>query len=110
MNPDKKTPHLEVNADTGPFAYAISQLPPGKHYMAAGTECSWKEYMRLWSEATGVPASYRECTLEEFVDLAPDEAFGWEGGDMFLYSSDPGYDGGDSSLLWAEDIRKVRSP
>lgn len=42
MDGDKAVPHLEVNADTGNFVYAVSQLQPGKSYMAAGTECGWK--------------------------------------------------------------------
>ena len=33
--------------------------------------------------------------------------FGREVGDMFTYSTDPGYDGGDKELLTAEHIRNV---
>ena len=106
--PDASIPHLAVNADMGNFVYAVSQMSPGKKYMAAGTECSWGEFIRLWSKETGVPATYKEITLEQFIALVPDKAFGEEAGDMFSYSSDPGYDGGDKTLLKAKDIRKVR--
>lgn len=105
--PDASIPHFAVNADMGNFVYAVSQMPPGKSYMAAGTEGSWSEFIRLWSKETGMPAKYKEITMEEFIALVPDRAFGEEAGDMFAYSSDPGYDGGDSTLLRAEDIRKV---
>ncbi|KFY63681.1 hypothetical protein V496_03782 [Pseudogymnoascus sp. VKM F-4515 (FW-2607)] len=105
--PDASIPHLAVNADMGNFVYAVSQMPPGKSYMAAGTEGSWSEFIRLWSKETGMPAKYKEITMEEFIALVPDRAFGEEAGDMFAYSSDPGYDGGDSTLLRAEDIRKA---
>lgn len=108
--PDKPVPHLDVNADMGGFVYAVSKLPPGKSYMAEGTTCSWSEYMRLWSEVTGKPARYQQITLQQMIDESPDKEFGREVGDMFLYSSEPGYDGGDESLLKAEDIRKVRFP
>jgi hypothetical protein len=65
--------------------------------------------MRLWSSITRVPASYKQITLEQFIEASPDKDFGREAGDMFAYSSDPGYDGGDMTLLKAADIRKVRS-
>lgn len=106
--PDASIPHFAVNADMGNFVYAVSQMGPGKNYMAAGTECSWSEFIRLWSKETGMPATYKEITLEQFIALVPDKAFGEEAGDMFSYSSDPGYDGSDKTLLKAEDIRKVR--
>ena len=63
--------------------------------------------MQLWSRITGVPASYKQVTLEQFIEASPDKEFGREAGDMFAYSSEPGYDGGDESLLQKEDIRKV---
>lgn len=105
--PNAAVPHLAVNADMGTFVYAVSQMLPGKSYMAAGTECSWSEFIRLWSKEAGVPANYKEVTLEQFIGLSPDKPFGAEAGDMFSYSSNPGYDGGDTTLLKAEDIRKV---
>lgn len=107
MSGDKPVPHLAVNADMGNFVYAVAQLPPGKSYMAAGTTCSWKEYLATWEKVTAVSASYEERTFEEFVGDIPDRMLGEEIGDMFLYSGEAGYDGGDSKLLGAEDIRKV---
>ena len=106
-DPPKPVPFLEVNADTGTYVYAIAQLPPGKSYMAAGTVCSWTEYMRLWSEVTGARGRYQQSTLEQFAKASSDEPSGWEIGEMFEYMSDPGYDGGDKELLYVEDIRKV---
>lgn len=108
-SPTTPIPHLDVNTDTGNFVYAISKLPPGKSYLAAGTTCSWSEYIRLWSKVTKVPASYKEITLEEMIDGLQDKDYGKELGDMFVYSSDPGYDGGDKSLWGADEIRKVCS-
>ncbi|KAK4974779.1 hypothetical protein LTR66_011039 [Elasticomyces elasticus] len=104
---DAPVPHIAVNADVGPFVHAVSKLPPGKQYLAAGTICSWSEYMRIWSQVTGKKASYKEIDLQTLIENTPDKGFGREIGDMFLYSSDPGYDGGDKQLLKAEDIRKV---
>jgi hypothetical protein len=107
--PNAEVPHLDVNADMGNFVYAVSKMPPGNKYMAEGTTCSWAEYMSLWSQVKSIPASYRKISLEEFIEKTPDAEFGREVGDMFAYSTDPGYDGGDRELLRAADIRKVSS-
>jgi hypothetical protein len=105
--PDALIPHLDVNTDTGPFVYAVSQMPPGKNYIAEGARCTWPEFLRIWGEVTKVATKYQEITLEQFIEASPDKEFGREAGDMFLYSSNPGYDGGDPSILKPEDIRKV---
>ncbi|RDW82384.1 hypothetical protein BP6252_03496 [Coleophoma cylindrospora] len=103
----KPIPHLAVNEDTGNFVYAVSQMPPGKHYLAAGAICSWSEFMRVWGEVTKQVAVFKQVSIDDFIALQQDRWFGVEAGDMFAYSSEPGYDGGDESLLKAEDIRKV---
>jgi hypothetical protein len=82
-------------------------MPPGKSYMAEGTHCSWSEYIGTFTSITGKPAKYVEVTIDQFVAMTPDQPFGAEAADMFAYSNDPGYDGGDKTLLKAEDIRKV---
>jgi hypothetical protein len=104
--PDAVVPHFNVQADMGNFVYAVVQMPPGNSYMAAGTECSWTEYMRLWSKVTGATGSFEEVTPEQVIEDNADKEFGREIADMFLYSSEPGYDGA-TSLLKAEDLRKV---
>lgn len=109
-DPAAQIPHLAVNADTGPFVYAVSQMPPGKTYIAEGTLCPWPVFLATWGNVNGVRTKYRELTLEEFVQASPDNEFGAEVGDMFAYSSDPGYDGGDSTILKAADIEKVNMP
>jgi hypothetical protein len=106
-DPDSLIPHLEVNRDTGNFVYAVSKMPPGKHYLAEGSTCSWTEYIRLFTSITGIPAQYKQTTLASIIEAVPDPEFGREVGDMLLYSTDPGYDGGDKTLLKAADIRKV---
>ncbi|KAM3081242.1 hypothetical protein ACMFMG_005197 [Clarireedia jacksonii] len=105
-DPDKSIPHLAVNADMGNFIYAVSQMPPGKSYMAAGSICSWRDYLGIWSKVTGEQARYKQVTLEDMIETSPDKEMGKEIGDMFAYSSDPGYDGGDDNIWTAEDIRK----
>lgn len=104
-NADKPIPHLDVNADTGNFVYAVHQMPPGKHYMA-GEYLSWSEFAKTWAKITGATISYKEVTFDQMVDENPDRDVGIETALMFVYSSDPGYDGG-MEVLKAEDLRKV---
>ena len=104
--PDALVPHLDVNADTGPFVYAVSQRPPGGHYMAEGTTCSWTDWIRIWGQITNQKSSYKQVTLEQMINATPDKEFGAEVADMFHYCSDPGYDGG-VKLITAADMRKV---
>ncbi|PYH42511.1 NmrA-like family protein [Aspergillus saccharolyticus JOP 1030-1] len=106
-SPDAVIPHLAVQSDLGGFVYAVSKMPPGRSYMACGTKSSWTEYMRIWGETNAVAARYRQIPLHEFIDQVSDPEFGREVGDMFSYSSDPGYDGGDHTLLTAEDMRRA---
>jgi hypothetical protein len=75
--------------------------------MVEGTTCSWSEYLRIWSETTRVPATYRQVSLAEYVDATPDKELGREVWDMWDYCTNPGYDGEDSTLWKAADIRKV---
>lgn len=106
-DPNALIPQLDVNSDMGNFVYAVSKLPPGKSFMAEGTTCTWPEFLRVWGVANNVKTKYVEVTIEQYVQLCQDEAFGIETGDMFLYCSGPGYDGGDASLVKAADIRNV---
>ncbi len=107
-SPDKPIPHLDVNADTGNFTYAVSQMPPGQHYMAA-EYLTWPEFAAAWTRVTGATIAYKEISLDDMVNDMPDRDLGLEVALMFRYSSEPGYDGG-KELLKAEDLRKVRSP
>lgn len=104
-SPDKPVPHLDVNADTGNFVYAVHQMPPGKAYMA-GDYRSWTEFAQAWARVTGRTVAYREVPFDEMVAATPDRDTGVEVALMFAYTSDPGYDGG-MDLLTAEDLRKV---
>ncbi|KAK0387225.1 hypothetical protein NLU13_5538 [Sarocladium strictum] len=103
--PDRVIPHFDPVGDMGNFTYAVSQLPPGKAYMAAGTFCSWADWLKTWSTITGVPATYKQISQDEMIEAAGDYDLGLEVALMYSYANDPGYDGG-MDLLTADDIRK----
>ncbi|KAK0746900.1 hypothetical protein B0T18DRAFT_326512 [Schizothecium vesticola] len=106
--PDRVVPHLDVNADMGNFVYAVSQMPPGKAYMCAGTFAGFEEYIQLWGEKNGVKTSYKQVTFDDMVaDAGPgQEDLGIEVAHMCTYTDDPGYNGG-MELLTAEDLKAV---
>ncbi|KAK3905216.1 NAD(P)-binding protein [Staphylotrichum tortipilum] len=104
-SPTKPIPNLDVNADTGNFTYAVSQMPAGKAYMAA-EYLTWPEFAAAWQRVTGASIAYKEISFDEMVAAMPDRDLGVEVGLMFLYSSEPGYDG-QMELLKAEDLRKA---
>ncbi|KAK5125422.1 hypothetical protein LTR85_000531 [Meristemomyces frigidus] len=106
-SPTKAVPHLAVNEDTGSFVYGVSQMPPGKSYMAESSTCSWTHFMQIWGSVTGKKGTYEQVSSNDMIEAAQDRAFGAELADMFAYSSEPGYDGGDETLLTAADIRKA---
>ena len=108
-SPDKPVPHLDPVGDMGTFTFAVYQMPPGETYMAAGTTCTWPEWIETWSRVTNVTVRYRQVSREEMIAATPDRDLGIEAAEMFSYSSEPGYDGG-TELLKAEDVQAVSCP
>lgn len=105
-SPNTPLPHLDPVGDMGNFTYAVYQMPPGKAYMAEGTSCTWPAFVETWARTTGAPVRYRQSTADEMIAATPDRDMGIEVADMFLYSENPGYDGG-MELLKAKDIREA---
>ena len=104
--PEAMVPHLDPVGDLGNFVYAVSQMPAGKAYMAAGTFCTWPEWIETWGRINNIPVKYRQCTVDEMIEATPDKDAGIETSLMFDYASDPGY-GGGMELFTAKDIEKV---
>ncbi|EFQ31056.1 NmrA-like family protein [Colletotrichum graminicola] len=105
-SPDKPIPHFAPASDMGNFSYAVSQMPPGKAYMAEGTTCTWPQFLKTWAKVTGVKADYKQISPEEMIEATGERDTGIEVAYMFSYSSDPGYDGG-MDLLTAADLREA---
>ncbi|GJD00686.1 nmrA-like family protein [Colletotrichum higginsianum] len=104
---NEKYPALAAKmSDMGNFTYAVSQMPPGKAYMAEGTTCTWPQFLETWAKVTNVKADYWQISHEEMVEATGERDTGIEVAYMFSYSSDPGYDGG-MDLLTAADLRKA---
>ena len=107
VDPQKPIPQLQSSKDMGNFVFAVSQMPPGKSYLAEGTTLTWTEYAQTWSRVTGINLPYKRQTSQQLIDASPDREFGIVLASMFSYLSEPGYDGGATDLLKAEDLKKV---
>ena len=66
--------------------------------MAAGSICSWSEYIHLRTVATGIPRKYEKLPVKQFAVQISDGQMG-QVCDMFVYSADHGYNGSDKTLL-----------
>lgn len=108
-HPDTVVPHLDPNKDTGHFVQALLRLPPRKTLMAASVWCTWPEWIKTWGNVVGVKTSYQEVRVADFDEWLPG-GIGKEIGEMYEYSNDPGYDGGDPALLRCEHLEKVNFP
>ncbi|RFU81652.1 nadp-binding [Trichoderma arundinaceum] len=94
---------LVVPSDTGYFVRALTQVSAGKNLIAFGDRITWVDYVQLWSKVTGVPATFEKTTVSEHAKLAPG-GYGEEIAEMLAYSQDFGYDGGDPSVISAEQL------
>ena len=107
--PEAVQPHLDVNADTGAYAHALSRMEPGRTVMAAGEWGTWPDWIRKWARAMGMDENeveYEQIGVDEMATLLGG-AFGREVAEMYEYSSWPGYDGGVRGILKGADLREV---
>ncbi|MCJ1479474.1 hypothetical protein MMC13_008160 [Lambiella insularis] len=101
----KPLPHFHTSKDTGYVVRAALQTPPGKNILAVGSMLSWADYLKVWCEVNKVPfGGYDEIPIDVFEKYIPVPGFGRELGEMFLFMDEFGYDGGDPSVVHAQDV------
>lgn len=89
---------LVIPSDTGYYDRAIVEVGAGKNVLAFSKRTTWSDYVKLWTEITDIPASFKKTTVAEHALLAPD-GYGAETAEMYAYAMDFGYDGSDASSL-----------
>jgi len=95
---------LVVPTDAGNYVKALTQVPPGKNLLAFSKLLTWADYVKLWSSITGFPAAFEHSTVETMDKLAPG-GYGEEMGEMYAYSQDFGYWGGEEDVVHVQDVR-----
>jgi hypothetical protein len=93
-----------VPGDAGYYVRAITQVGPGKNVLAFSKRLTWAEYVKIWSEITGVDAKFSKTTVAEHDKLSPGGP-SEEMAEMYAYAMDFGYDGSDPSVVYARDVR-----
>ncbi len=68
--PDAIHPFVDT-ADTGIFMDLLVRSPPKQDLLAVSEMSSYSEFMKIWSEVTGIPSEARQISVEEADRLAP---------------------------------------
>ena len=99
-------PMIDTRRDTGHFVQALVQLPPGKNVLGYGSMISWKDYMTLWAKTLNIPGGYyKQIAIAEIEKFAPG-GLGREMAEGWSYQGEYGYDGGDPSIVNANDVSR----
>jgi len=60
-----------VPADTGLFVGLLVRSPPKQNLLGVSEMANYIEYMKIWSEVTGVPSEVREISVQEADEASP---------------------------------------
>ena len=98
-------PFVVPQADTGEFVKAlVFDLPVGTEVLAASEFLTLPEWTDIWAKTLGVKAVYEHVSSEEFFEGVPDEVEK-EFTEVFTYTDEFGYTGGDPTVKTAEQVR-----
>ncbi|KAH0578965.1 hypothetical protein H2248_003145 [Termitomyces sp. 'cryptogamus'] len=105
-DPNTPLPMIDTGKDTGYLVRALIQVPAGKTLLGFGSMISWSDYMKLWGDILGLPGSrYEQIGLETAAKLVPeDRDLGYEIAEGFAFMGEFGFDGGDPTVLHAQDL------
>ena len=96
-----------ISKDTGFLVRALLQVPPGKTLSGAGSMLSWKECLQVWCKTPGlVYGGFDEISVDDYINksgMGPD--LGLEFAEMFALMDNPGYNGGEPSVILPKDVR-----
>ena len=79
-----------IPEDTGAFVDLLVRATPGQDLLGASEMASYQEFMKLWTDATGVPSEVREITVED-LDKAIPGGLGREYGESSATSAEFGW-------------------
>lgn len=82
--------------DTGLFAELLVRSPPQQDLLAVSETASYRTFFKIWSEASGIPGSVQEISLEQ-ADIADPGGFQREAGESVCTSAEFGW--GDHLVL-----------
>jgi hypothetical protein len=81
---------LFVTQDTGAFVDLLVRAPPRQDLLGVSEMASYQDFMKLWTEVTGVPSEVREISVED-LDKAIPGGLGREYGESSASSAEFGW-------------------
>lgn len=85
-------------------ALVANPLPPGAHFIGAGSLISFSEWCALFSKINNVSCVFERMSDAEYYEaLGP--VYGLELGDMWRYFDKFGYTGGDPDVVYPWDFK-----
>lgn len=104
FSPGLRMPFVDPQADTGELVKAlVLDLPIGTHVLAASEFLTLPEWTEMWAKTLGVKAIYEHVSPEVFFHGLPDEVEK-EFTEVFTYTDEFGYTGGDPAVKTAEQV------
>ncbi|PMD44500.1 NAD(P)-binding protein [Hyaloscypha variabilis F] len=79
-----------IPSDTGFFVELLVNSPPKQDLLGVSEMASYADYMKIWSEVTGVPSEVREISVEE-ADMAAPGGVGREAAESTATSAEFGW-------------------
>lgn len=77
-----------------------------KVYYGYGSMISMTQWAALLSKALGIEIAYRELTIVEYNErMTWHRGVGEELGEMYAYSAEFGFDGGEEGIISVHDVR-----
>jgi len=101
-------PFVDQNRDTAIFVHALANSPPQseiKLYYGYSEMLSFNAWAALLSKALGAKVNYKELTIDEYDErITFHKGVGRELGEMYSYSAEYGYDGGEEGIIPILDL------
>lgn len=101
---DLQMPFVVPDKDTGAFVKALLDVPPGKTLVGVSEMMSFSKWVEIWGRVLDVQAAYQEVSPGEFYKDFP-EPLGQELMDTNEYMIEFGYTGGDSEVMYPNQVR-----
>jgi hypothetical protein len=103
MSGERKIPMGDPTKIAGNFVVALTKVEPGKTIIASAGMLTMPEWCEKVGKQIGKTIKYEVMPRAELEEMIPG-GVGTEMADMFLYYQDFGYDGGDPSVIYPDQL------
>lgn len=101
-------PYIDVEKDTGSYIHALVKAPAPTQVLAVGEWATPPQWLKQWSEATGVAGRIERADLEQLKGDDPTGSMGMMI-EMSGFIEEFGFAGGDKRILMPEEVSCIES-